>query len=332
MEKSQIITRACNDWERDWTLGTLTKKNQTIRLRNEIRYYRSIPWQFEVLFPRMLDASVWDESDHWMKLEYYNYLDLGQYLLGRSDWHLDYSDWLSIMQHLRSILDRWANHDKMPGFSEDAWEVYVAETVIENNAFREQDIAPLLFEGDWILINDRPTQTFKAIWPEVEAYLEKEIILTYQEGMIHGDCNFSNILYGGNVLRFINPRGSFGTMFGVRGDPRYDVAKLYHSVDVGYEFFTNDIFAVTKAENPSESWKWDYGKQYNPNIWRDKTHALSAFIEVFFEGENPVSKKDITLIEGLICVSECPHHHENPDRQIAMYLAGLQLLNKAMQL
>ena len=327
-----IVTRAYNDWEHDWALGTVTKKSQTDRLRNEIRYYRSVPYQFEMLFPRIIGASDWEDTDHWMKLEYYNYLDLGQFLLGRSDWHLDYSDWLSIMQHLRTILDRWANHDKMPGFSEDPWEMYVVKTVIENGRFKEQDIAPLLFEGDWILINGQPTQTFKAIWPEVEAYLEKEIIPTYQEGMIHGDCCFSNILYGGNVLRFIDPRGSFGTMVGVRGDPRYDVAKLYHSVDAGYEFFNNDIFSVTRATNPSEPWIWDYGKQYNPDIWRDKLHAVGAFNEVFFDGDEPFSKKDITLIEGLIYVGACARHYENPDRQVAMYLAGLQLLNKAMQL
>jgi hypothetical protein len=121
-------------------------------------------------------------------------------------------------------------------------------------------------------------------------------------------------------------------MFGVKGDPRYDVAKLYHSVDAGYEFFNNDIFSVTRATNPSEPWIWDYGKQYSSDIWRDKTHALSAFHEVFFDGDEPFSKKDITLIEGLIYVGACARHYENPDRQVAMYLAGLQLLNKAMRL
>ena len=183
-----------------------------------------------------------------------------------------------------------------------------------------------------MFINNQTVQTFKAIWPEVKAYLEKEIIPTYQVVMIHGYSFCFNILYVGNFLRFIDHIGSFGSMFGVRGDPRYDVAKLYHSVDAGYEFFNNDIFAVTRATNTTESWKWDYGKQYNPDIWRDKTHALSAFIEVFFEGKDSFNKKDITVIEGLIYIGACARHYENSDRQVAMYLAGLQLLNKAMRL
>ena len=56
-------------------------------------------------------------------------------------------------------------------------------------------------------------------------------------------------MYGSNpinkdiVLKFIDPRGSFGqTKY--YGDPYYDLAKLMHSCDGGYEYFITDNFKI----------------------------------------------------------------------------------------
>lgn len=324
-------TRSYNSWEHDWTLGTITKKSKTERLRNEIRYYREIPWEFRSLFPRMIEASGWDAEEHWMTLEYYDYTDLGLYMMGRVDNFLAPQDWISIMTQLRTILDLWRNHGRAPGNPAHAQAMYIEKTEREQKAFVEQNVAPRLFDGEALLINNQLVSTFDALWPRVREYIEDVIVPTYEVGMIHGDFCFSNILFGGSILRFIDPRGSFGEI-GIFGDPRYDIAKIYHSVDAGYEFFNNDLFRVIRSENSFQSWRWGYGKNATANSVPDKTSALQAFESEFFEGTESFSRKDITLIEGLIYVGACARHYENPDRQVAMYLVGLQLLNKAMKL
>lgn len=325
-------TRAYNSWEHDWELGTATKKSDTERLRNEIRYYRSLPYEYKTLFPNWIDASGWDDEAHWIKMEYYVYPDLGRYML---DDVLAFEDWLSVMERLHTIIRRWSNDDD-PGIRNvnGARRMYIDKTVKEQRAFVDQQIAPALFDGGVILINGQPTPTFEAIWPMVQRYIEESIIPTYKPSFIHGDFCLSNMLYGYNsddrehsVLKFIDPRGSWGEI-GTTGDIRYDVAKIYHSVDAGYEFFNNNLFQVVRAETPSDSWEWSL---YTAVNWQTKLNALAAFDKVFFENGG-FDKKQITVIEGLIYIGACARHYENPDRQVAMYLVGLQLLNKAMMM
>ena len=69
--------------------------------------------------------------------------------------------------------------------------------------------------------------------------------------VVHGDLCLSNILYDlrSRVCKLIDPRGSFGAA-GIYGDPRYDVAKLYHSIYGLYDFITNDLFHVEIERQP----------------------------------------------------------------------------------
>jgi len=309
------------------------------------------------MFPHMIDASGWDATDHWITMEYYAYPNLGSYMMGDQDESLKIEDWWGIMEQLRKFISYWEGHryvmDNYGSYNREdargnANAMYIIKTLREQQAFVEQDIAPELFVGDVILINDQPTPTFAAIWPVVEKYIYEEIIPSYKPSFIHGDFCLSNMLYGKNgehgVLKFVDPRGSFGEIGNV-GDSRYDVAKIYHSVDGGYEFFNNDKFVLQKAKTPSDSWGWVYDSSHDPTalFWIDKLNALSAFQDVFFHRTNPArepydslkpayNRKEITVIQGLIYIGACARHYENPDRQVTMYLVGLQLLNKAMMM
>ena len=42
-------------------------------------------------------------------------------------------------------------------------------------------------------------------------------------------------------IKVIDPRGKFGT-YDIYGDFRYELAKLFHSVDGKYDFIINDLF------------------------------------------------------------------------------------------
>ena len=72
--------------------------------------------------------------------------------------------------------------------------------------------------------------------------------------IVHGDLCLSNILYDlrSRICKLLDPRGSFGAA-GIYGDPRYDVAKLYHSIYGLYDFITNDLFHVSIERHADRS-------------------------------------------------------------------------------
>jgi hypothetical protein len=128
----------------------------------------------------------------------------------------------------------------------------------------------------------------------------------------------SNILYDlrSRVCKFIDPRGSFGSA-GIYGDPRYDVAKLYHSIYGLYDFITNDLFHVEID-----------GNRVVLDIRSRPQHAQiqKRFEKVFFA---EFDRREILLITGLLFASMPALHYDAPRRQMAMYARALQLFGEA---
>ena len=124
---------------------------------------------------------------------------------------------------------------------------------------------------------------------------------------------FSNILCSKrkNIMRFIDPRGSFGEQ-GIHGDPCYDIAKLIHSYEGGYEYIINDRFELKMGTDI-------VFKFANNNL-----HLIQNSFKKHKAFQNPKAK----LIEGLIFVGMCSRHYDSLDRQIVMYLTGLNILNE----
>jgi len=146
----------------------------------------------------------------------------------------------------------------------------------------------------------------------------KKLAETAQTGVIHGDLCFSNILYDfrSAVCKFIDPRGSFGTA-GVIGDPRYDVAKLYHSVYGLYDFITNDLFHLRQ----------DVSGNVSVDIRHRPLHRqiLERFERVFFPRYD---RREILLITGLIFAGIPALHYDKPQRQVAMFARALEIFGQ----
>ena len=73
-----------------------------------------------------------------------------------------------------------------------------------------------------------------------------EMLFDVEEfSIIHGDLCFANIMVDENYsfIKVIDPRGKFGN-FDVYGDFRYELAKLFHSVDGKYDFIIKDLFKI----------------------------------------------------------------------------------------
>ena len=96
-----------------------------------------------------------------------------------------------------------------------------------------------------VTINGREVPNIPALWDRLETEVDR-LAENVQGCVVHGDLCLSNILYDlrSRICKLLDPRGSFGAA-GIYGDPRYDVAKLYHSIYGLYDFITNDLFHVS---------------------------------------------------------------------------------------
>ena len=326
----KLVTRAYNRFDVDHRRGVMRKISSTERLKDEITYYlilnRDHPDQ-AVYFPRILDHFTKD-PDYWMDLELYSYSNVGKFLFSNE---LAMPSWSEFFINLRDILLEFKKVKPLTQWSDEtiqaaARDMYITKTEKEYLNFYEgwRDKFECLFidqiPNHLMYINKKEYLPFEIIWPNIKKYIEDNM-LNFSPSLVHGDCCFSNILYGpdANIIRFIDPRGSFGPK-GIYGDIRYDVAKLYHSVDGTYEAFITDKFKVTQSGNTFELDIKDNG---------EITWAKNEFEYFFFPEFN---KKEIKILQGCIFIGMCARHYDSLERQRAMYLTGIRLLNEALQL
>lgn len=323
----KLVARAYNSFEVDEVNGIIKKMSSTPRLQDEINYYIRLSKfhpRESVLFPRLLDYMSTGNSNYWMELELYSYPNLGSYLLGERT----IDSWSNLFSRLNDILSEWSSvypyegmfqQEELPAYTQD---MYIDKTEREFRNFVDgwSDKFPNMFSSESLEINGTIYKNFSVIWKEIRAYIQQHM-LSYTPTLIHGDCCFSNILYGQekNIIRFIDPRGSFGKK-GVYGDIRYDVAKLYHSVDGLYEAYITDNFTVRNVE-----------KNRHILITSEliSSDIKSQFESVFFP---KYSKKEIKILQGCIFIGMCARHYDSLTRQHAMYLTGVRLLNEALKL
>lgn len=322
-----LVTRAYNRFEIDEVRGMIRKLSSTPRLRDEINYYTKLTHAHpdkSVFFPRMF-ASHTEGENFWMDLELYDYPNLGNFLVSQSPTLVYAEEWKQVFLSLREILDQFSEIFPYSVWSKQeirtaSYDMYITKTEREQKALYDAGHIELenMFVGKEISINNLSYRTFDGIWPEVKEYIEQNM-LDFIPTLVHGDFCFSNILYGKDkrIFRFIDPRGSFGKI-GIYGDIRYDVAKLYHSVDGTYETFITDNFEVT---------------EHYPGIFQlfiDNTLSIKdVFEEVFFPKYN---KKEIKILQGCIFIGMCARHYDSRERQKAMYLTGIRLLNEGVSL
>jgi hypothetical protein len=140
---------------------------------------------------------------------------------------------------------------------------------------------------------------------------------------MHGDFCFSNILYDlpSGIVRLIDARGSFGDRcVGIYGDRKYDLAKLKHSAEYGYDFIVNGLFEVNGN-----------GRSFDYSLATRTCATTVAGLARDLVEDLSVSNADIDLLTSLLFLSMGPLHSEAPSRQLVMYLHGLQLLTRCLE-
>lgn len=315
-----LQTRAFNELAIDPTLGTIRKRSRNAeKFIDEINYLRLLPPDLAVLFPRLLAYSTaW--SDPWVEMEYYGYPNLAEVFLFEN---VDAAVWERIFRHLRELIQTaFAKHSR-PLARGAVVDMYVTKTRRRLDAMRCSAELTALVESDGpVVINGRAVANLKTLWPKIEVEVRR-LEETARGAIIHGDLCLSNVLYDlrSRICKLIDPRGSFGAV-GLYGDPRYDVAKLWHSVHGHYDFVVNDLFRATLEGNRAEL-----------VIRSTVAHREieQRFRRVFFEDDAVAQQRDIGLITALLFASMPALHDDRPHRQLAMYLRSLQLLDNYFQ-
>lgn len=329
-------TRAYNTIELDNVQGTLTKKSNTERFKDEICYYRKIDRvrDLQPIFAHMItDDMIWPcrRDYNSATFEYYDYDDLGKQ--ARNSNVLSFQTlpvkWSKYAERIGTILKQFKQCPAPQDFDikNAAHEMYINKTnreyyvLHDSNEFFKQ-----LCNYSTLIINGKEYQNYHIINTRLMKLVQERLVDTAIACLCHGDFCLGNILGSYNaerdmtVIKAIDPRGSFGVA-GIYGDPRYDIAKLYHSFEGGYEYIVNDTFQVSHNDN-----KIDFSINDN---------GLLSRIREIFEQEivrnTDTPMNDYRLIEGLIFIGMCARHYDDAERQVVQYATGIRILNDVLE-
>ncbi len=310
-----LQSRYFNSLSVDPVLNTITKVSDfDQKLRDELNWYKNLPESLQVLAPRIISATEIEEKLSLVQ-EYYGYPTLAELYLF-SDLGID--NWRSIFKQLLTLHQRFQNYPYKLS-NQSLRKIYWNKTIDRIAELCHDSYWNDLFSKEEVVFNGVVLRNFNFLSEKLNKSIE-ELITTANGCIIHGDFCFSNILYDLNnqIIRLIDPRGSFGED-GIYGDPRYDMAKLRHSVAGMYDYIVSDLFEISELEGAFE------GRIFIDNVHAEFVAEFDNILEIF--GYNP---QEITLIEGLLFISMLPLHKDKPQRQKMMYIKGLQLLNKTL--
>ncbi|KKR04000.1 MAG: hypothetical protein UT30_C0014G0008 [Candidatus Uhrbacteria bacterium GW2011_GWF2_39_13] len=313
-----VTSRSFNHIRIDRTAGIITKSSKnTDKFKNEINYVHMLPKELAVFYPRILSEVRTNNDFTHVDMEYYGYPTVSEYMLF---WQLNDDGWQRLFEALEFILNLQKKHKY--SISHKAFQgFYYNKCLTRISDFEKQlpEKYQQLLKAQRLNINGQEYQNFRVL----ESRISEKLDRLYNEDdfcIMHGDFCFNNMLYDLNsgVMRLIDARGSFGEQcIGIYGDFKYDIAKLAHSVIGYYDYIVNYKFYLRQLSDT----KFVYSINLRP--WQDflcqQTNSL-----IKQQGYNP---DDILFLAGLIFVSICPLHSDNTEKQVMIYLKGIQLLN-----
>ena len=131
-------------------------------------------------------------------------------------------------------------------------DMYLNKTVQRFDRMRK-DERFIKFFGQPITVNGKKYKCLNSVQEELQRVVPKMLFDVDEFSVIHGDLCFANIMVDENYsfIKVIDPRGKFGN-FDIYGDFRYELAKLFHSVDGKYDFIIKDLFKINYKSEENE--------------------------------------------------------------------------------
>jgi hypothetical protein len=312
----EVKSRSFNHISIDKDRGIIKKSSDDEnKLKKEIEWYLKLPTDLRYVSPRIYDYSF-EPQKTFVSMEYYSYhTALELFLYGDSS----EEQWGNIFKSIHFVLKDFSKYQISNGSIKDSLrDVYVGKTTERLDQLRELPTFAPLFKNP-IVINGQKYKSLDFVYKEIRPLVEEKLLNIRSFSIIHGDLCFANILVDNHryFVKLIDPRGSFGS-FDIYGDPRYDLAKLYHSIDGKYDFIIKDKFDLSKTGN-----HFNYRVNCNKDLLPQFNQVFSDFI---------ASKEEIELIESLLFFSMIPLHQENLLHQYAMLVTGYLILDRLVDI
>lgn len=301
----------------DITLGALTKSSTKIqKLEDEAYWFNNLPEELKILTPRFISFKK-DENKAELTQELYGYPSLQElYLSGE----VNIEDWSYILEKLFALHRNFDKYTSVENEQALLWLYYDKTAQRIEELKRQKRYWQHLLDDEQITINGNEYYGIRVLRKSIEEY-SKKISKNIKQTIMHGDYCFSNILFDSSnyIFKLIDPRGRLNAEATIYGDPRYDIAKLRHSVCGLYDFIVQGLFKI------SERYK---NFEYKVLTTRDYTVLEEIFDSLAIQnGYNP---RDIKFIEGLLFLSMIPLHKDNFNRQKMFYIKAVELLNSVL--
>lgn len=320
--KMEVKAREFNHITIDRNRGILRKTSDNKeKFIGEIKWYLKLPADIEYVSPRIFSYSTAYEKPY-ISMEYYDYHTVHELFL-YSD--LDINQWIDIFSRIKFVINDFKRYtlkdEKITSSLED---IYLVKTLQRFATLQSDERFKNFFEKP-IVINGIKYKSLTKIQNILQNAIPSYLYDVDEFTIIHGDLCFANILVDSNFsfIKLIDPRGKFGT-FDIYGDPRYELAKLFHSIDGKYDYIIKDLFDLTYNT---------FIPQITYSIHERNTSfdLYGIFKEVFRQEIGPNITK-IQLIESLLFLSMIPLHNENFNHQMAMLATGLDILNRVIDI
>jgi hypothetical protein len=301
--------------------GTIKKTStNTKKLLMEIEYYKKLPHELKVFFPRMLESlALPDEA--FQVLEYYSYPTLSEIYCYEE---VPIFVWNRILAKLSRITfeEFSSNNVEVTESHPTLAEVFIEKTEMRNSELLKQSsqLSSLLGAPE-LTINGVEHKGVNEVLKQAKKVVNS---LTNQTSIIHGDFCLSNILCepDSNNIKLIDPRGGFSEA-SCFGPQLYDVAKLGHSLIGRYDLIIADKFTLNLSNLKNS--------EIGLEIYENSSHheIENEYLNTYLNGHvaKPISK----LLSGLILLSIPIFHIDKLDRATAMLLQGIRLTNDALQ-
>lgn len=320
--KLEVRAREFNHITIDKNRGILKKtSDDKDKFIGEIKWYLKLPADVEYVRPRIFDYST-SYVNPYVSMEYYAYHTVHELFLYGD---LTLQQWIDIFNRIRFVCDDFKRYTVQDTNIRQALEeMYLTKTLQRFEKMRRDERFLAFFKSP-ITVNGKKYQSLEKIIVALETTIPEMLYDVDTFNIIHGDLCFANIMVDANFsfIKVIDPRGKFGT-YDIYGDFRYELAKLFHSVDGKYDFIIKDLFDLDyNIETSCINYRiQDRNREFN---------LYKVFLDTF-AAEIGNDLRKVELIEALLFLSMIPLHGESIRHQMVMLGTGLEILNRVVNI
>lgn len=318
--KLEVKAREFNHIKIDKNRGILTKTSEDKdKFIGEIKWYLKLPSDVEYVRPRIFSYST-DYSNPYVSMEYYAYHTVHELFLNGD---LDIHQWEQIFKRIKFVIQDFKRYSvKDDNIIPSLENMYLTKTIQRFEKMRKDTRFEVFFQKS-ILINGKKYVSLEETINKLKVAMPEFLYDVKEFNIIHGDLCFANMMVDSNFsfIKVIDPRGKFG-FYDIYGDSRYELAKLFHSVDGKYDYIIKDLFDLEYKDGSISFSIQDKDRDID---------LYQVFIDVFKDeiGDN---QKKIELIEALLFLSMIPLHGESFEHQLVMLGTGLEILNRVVNI